>query len=366
MKVHSKSTIKYTILVVDDNPDNITIVRLSLRDFYNVKVAKNGYEALSIVQSAFPPDLILLDIMMPGLDGYEVCRQLKMSEKARIIPIVFLTASSSSHDELHGFKVGAIDYIAKPISPSLLLARISSHLANRQMVELLNHNNNVLVSEIERQNISFEKKERILTQFVNAFSSALSRKDTGYAGRINQYMRLLAMKLKDHPRFSVCLNNDEVISLLAQVAPLHDIGYIGVPKEITDPSRCLTPDEMNILIQHPRIGFEIILKADSEIDQDTLFMKLAKEVIYSHHERWDGKGYPDKLLEDNIPIPARMLALAETYDMMANRKDLKLEQKQIMKLIRDETGGKFDPAVVYAFIELESEFKKIAEGIVLL
>lgn len=350
---------KPTVLVVDDSPDNLTLIRLTLKDAYHVKVASNGCSALKIAQSDFPPNLILLDIMMPEMDGYEVCRQLKMGEKTRSIPVIFLTASSSRHDEIYGFKVGAIDYIAKPISPSVLLARVAAHLANKQMQDLLNHNSNVLVSELERQSVELAVQKSLLMHIINSLAESISQKKHGYSSRMKQYVFLLAKKLEAHPRFASYLNGDDVVTLLSQAAPLHGIGNASASVGALFEVNHYNSEGCDIIMQHPKIGRDILLKAELGFGQEAPFIRVAKEIVYSLHEKWDGTGYPDGLSEDSIPVSARIVALAETYDLM---RDQMLSHSHIVNYIKSEIGGAFDPAIAHAFFELQSVFDDIYEG----
>lgn len=353
---------KPIILVVDDSPDNLALTRLMLKEFYTVKVANNGVDALKIASSPFPPELILLDVMMPVMDGYEVCRQLKSGIKTRDIPIIFLTASSGRLDEVYGFKLGAVDYISKPIYSQVLLARVAAHLANKRMGLLLASDNKLLQEDIEKKRAEIEMQQSLNAHVINSFVDTLARREDGYAGRMRTYVELLSEKLRSHPRFSLFLNKDENISLLCSVAPFHDAINTTKPDDILLSPEVLPSEKFVEMIQGSKVWLDLLLKIEHSFGKETPFIKLAKEVVCSHHERWDGRGYPNKLQDNEIPVSARIIALADTYEALRATKEggLNLPHEKIVSYIKKENGGKFDPAVVYTFIDLQSKFKEDA------
>ncbi|MCE3252465.1 MAG: two-component system response regulator, partial [Cellvibrio sp.] len=225
-------TEKAIILVVDDTPDNLTLMSGLLKDNYRVKVANSGERALKIAQSETPPDLILLDIMMPEMDGYEVCRRLKADTKTRDIPIIFLTAKTEVVDETHGFELGASDYITKPISPPIVLARVETHLAIKRMQDFLKDKNTFLASEVNKRTAEIMAIQDVT---INAMASLAETRDneTGnHIRRTQRYVKALAEKLRFNPRFAHFLNDDKTIEVLFKSAPLHDIGKVGIPDRI--------------------------------------------------------------------------------------------------------------------------------------
>lgn len=349
------------ILVVDDEKFYIDVLVNLLQDDYRVSIAKNGEAALKRAQSATPPDLILLDILMPGIDGYEVCRQLKADERTASIPVIFLTVKSEVDDEVRGFELGAVDYIAKPMSPPIVRTRVKNHLMLTQARKILEDQKEVLKQQVEEQT-----KEIALTQDVAIYCMASLAEtrdnETGnHIRRTQHYMRLLCNTLKSHPNFSHYLD-DKTIDFLFKSAPLHDIGKVGVPDKILLKPGPLSPEEWQEMKQHAQIGYEALLRAEKELGSSS-FLEVAREIALTHHEKWDGSGYPQGLKGEEIPISGRLMALADVYDALISKRVYKLpfSHEESIKLIVSEKGSHFDPAVVEAFEQLAGEFNKVAE-----
>ena len=354
---------KPTILVIDDTADNLSLIANLLKPFYTVKVANSGEKGLAYIRNnaKFQPDLILLDIIMPGLSGYDVLQQLKKEPSSQFIPIIFLTAMSNPEDEKKGLELGAVDYITKPISPPILFARITTQLQNRAMSDFLRDRNAFLEHEIEKRTkeISAIKMVTILTMT----SLAETRdSDTGnHIVRTQYYVKLLAKNLQKHPKFSSLLT-DSYIETLFRSAPLHDIGKIGIPDSILLKQGKLTPEEFEIMKTHSYLGYKAICKAEAQLDFQVDFLKIAKEIAYTHHEKWDGKGYPQGLKEDAIPLSGRLMALADVYDALINRRVYKdkIPHDEAVNIILQGRGSHFDPDIIDAFMELRSDFQAIA------
>lgn len=354
---------KATILAVDDTPDNLSLVHGLLKGLYNVKVANNGERALEIVQSDTPPDLILLDIMMPVTDGYEVCRRIRENKLTRNIPIIFLTAKAQVEDEAFGLELGAVDYITKPISPPILLARVKTHLSLKRMQDFLRDQNAFLENEVKKRT---EEIAAIQDVTIHAMASMAETRDneTGsHIRRTQSYVRLLAESLRTHPRFSAVLDDDQAIELLFKSAPLHDIGKVGIPDAILLKRGKLTPEEFEIMKTHTILGRDAIQQAEKSLGLEVPFLKYAKEIAYSHQEKWDGSGYPEGLAGDEIPISARLMALADVYDALVSKRVYKnsMDHEQAVKVIFDGRGRHFDPDVVDAFMACKDKFKEIAD-----
>jgi putative two-component system response regulator len=348
-------TTKPTILVVDDTPDNLDLMGDLLMNDYKVKIANSGKKALEIVQTGQSPDLILLDIMMPEMDGYEVCSVLKSDEKTKNIPVIFLTAKTNSIDEQKGFEIGAVDYITKPISPVIVMARVKTHL------DL--HNKNVYLEQL----VNERTKEIAAIQDVtiHAMASLAETRDneTGnHIRRTQNYVKLLAQHLQFHPKFTHFLNMDGVIDTLFKSAPLHDIGKVGIPDAILLKPGRFEPSEFDIMKSHPELGQNAILQAESELGIDVPFLQYAKEIAYGHHEKWDGSGYPQGLSGEDIPISARLMAIADVYDALISRRVYKegMPHAQAVDIILDGKGTHFDPDMIDAFILLHEAFNDIA------
>jgi putative two-component system response regulator len=352
---------KTTILVVDDTPDNLKLMSSLLRDNYKVKLANCGKLAIDIVKSEFPPDLILLDIMMPEMDGYEVCMRLKANDKTKDIPIIFLTTKNEVEDETKGLEVGAIDYITKPINPLILLSRVKTHLAAKKMQDYLNDKNSFLEIEVQKRTAEISAIQNV-TILAMASLAETRDSDTGnHIRRTQYYVKVLAEKVRFNPRFADFLDND-MIEMLFKSAPLHDIGKIGIPDRILLKPGKFTFEEFEIMKTHTTLGRDAILQAEKELGFEVPFLKYAKEISYCHQEKWDGSGYPEGLAGDDIPISARLMAVADVYDALISRRVYKegMSHEKATIIIIEGRGKHFDPDLVDAFIELQVEFKAIA------
>ena len=278
-----------TILVVDDTPDNLTLMSGLLKDRYRVKVAKGGERALKIAQSDSPPDLILLDIMMPDMDGYEVLEHLKAGEQTREIPVIFLTAKSEVADETRGLELGAVDYITKPISPPIVMARVQTHLTVKRMSDALRHQNQFLEDEVRRRTEELTTLQQVT---IHAMASLAETRDSdtgNHIRRTKHFLRLLAEKVRHNPRFSAELT-DANIDLFFKSAPLHDIGKVGIPDRILLKPGRFEPAEFELMKTHTTLGRDAILRAEQELGLEVPFLRHAKEIAYYHQEKWDGSG----------------------------------------------------------------------------
>ena len=353
---------KPTILVVDDSPDNLSLMSGLLKDLYKLKVANNGDKAIKIAQGDKKPDLILLDVMMPGLSGYEVCELLKVDPTTRDIPIIFLTAMTGADDEKKGLELGGADYITKPVSPPIVLARVKTQLQNKAAADFLRDQNAYLEKEVSERT-----KEVMAIQDVTILSMASLAEtrdsDTGNHIRRTQYYVLsLARALQSHPRFSEYLTEHN-IKMLFKSAPLHDIGKVGVPDRILLKPGKLDPDEFEIMKTHTTLGRDALVNAEKSLGTDVDFLKMAKEIAYSHQEKWDGSGYPERIGGDDIPISARLMAVADVYDALISRRVYKdgMPHEKACSIIQEGGGTHFDPDMVEAFSRIHEEFRAIAQ-----
>lgn len=350
---------KQTILVVDDAPENIDLLNLVLGSDYNIKVALNGEKALEIASNPTDlPDLILLDVMMPGMSGYDVCRQLKTSSLTYKIPVIFVTALNDAQDESKGFEAGAVDYITKPISTPIVRARVKTHLAL--------HDQNRLLEERVRERTEELAHAQDVTYIGFAALAEFRDHETGaHIIRTQQYVRTLAQYLSIHPRFQGYLSSEE-IDLLHKSAPLHDIGKIAVPDRILLKPGKLTHKEFEEMKKHTTYGRDAIAQAEQALgNQKNSFLRLAKEIAYTHHEKWDGSGYPQGLAGDDIPISGRLMAIADIYDALISQRVYKaaIPHETAVEIIANERGKHLDPDMVEAFLELEDTFWNIAQNI---
>jgi putative two-component system response regulator len=350
------------ILVVDDNPDNMTVVSDILSPAFNVLVANSGARALQIVTQEPRPDLILLDIMMPEMDGYAVLALLKSNPHTRDIPVIFLTAMDSTEDEERGLTLGVVDYITKPIRPPILLARVQTQLELKKARDILKNENAYLESEVTKR-----MKENELIQDVSIRALArlaeIRDQETGnHILRTSLYVKELARILQNDPRYANFLT-DRTITLLTKSAPLHDIGKVGIPDEILRKPGKLNDEEWAVMKTHAQLGAHAIELAEKDTETSLDFLAFAKEIAHWHHEKWDGTGYPDGLKFDEIPLSAKLMAIADVFDALVSKRVYKeaFSYELTRKIIEDGRGTHFDPNLVDAFLANYDRFIKIAE-----
>ena len=332
---------KQCILVVDDSPENIDLLSEVLRDDYRVRIATSGEKALKIIYSDEPPDLILLDIMMPGISGLEICRRLKANPDRRQIPVIFVTAMSTTEDEQRGLATGAVDYITKPISPPIVKARVRTHLAlydqSRELERMVRQRTHELMTT--RQ------------QIIRRLGRAAEFKDneTGnHVLRMSHYARLIAIA---HGL------GEESANIIFNTAPMHDIGKIGIPDAILLKPGKLDAAEWEVMHRHPIMGAEIIGKHDNEL------LETARIIALTHHEKWDGSGYPQGLAGNAIPLEGRIVAIADVFDALVSKRPYKaaVSLETALQYFDEQTGRHFDPTLILAFKTALPEILRIKE-----
>jgi putative two-component system response regulator len=379
---------KNTVLVVDDTPENLTVLGELLQPRFRVRVANSGRRALQVANSEPRPDLILLDVMMPEMDGYAVIRELRTNPGTRDIPVIFVTAMDADSDEEYGLSLGAVDYIAKPIRPAIVLARVIAHMELKLARDALKDQNHWLETEIARRLRDNQLMQDVSIRALASLAEARDMETGHHIRRTQSYVEALIEQLRNHPRFSAYFT-DTMAHMVGKAAPLHDIGKVGIPDSILLKPARLTPDEFQIMKTHSAIGgdaidlamrgelsqsdFEILQKhchlgsdaldaAVQEFESAPLaFLAVAKEIAMWHHEKWDGSGYPDGLVGDAIPIPARLMALADVFDALASRRIYKepMPFDAAVRIISDSSGTHFDPDVVDAFLASQAVFQNI-------
>ncbi|MEO5346431.1 MAG: response regulator [Magnetococcus sp. YQC-9] len=339
---------KKRVLIVDDTLENIDLMKEILGPYYRLQVATSGRLAIRVALSATPPDLILLDIMMPEMDGYETCRILKQDARTREIPILFVTAKSQIEDEILGFELGAADYLVKPISPPKVLARVRTHLN-------LSDQQKLLADEVARRTAQLEQRNRELEEtrieMIRQLGRAADYRDneTGmHVMRVSEFTRLLAVKS------GLCEAEAEQLQL---ASPLHDVGKIGIPDHILLKQGKLTEEEFAVIKTHPEMGFSIIGEQKSDI------LHLGALIALSHHEKWNGQGYPRGLQGEGIPLAGRIVAIADVFDALTSVRPYKRSWSvdEALDLIGREAGHHFDPALVPLFLGMRVEIEAVMQ-----
>jgi putative two-component system response regulator len=351
-----------TILVVDDAPENLQILSALLKGRYRVKLASSGEKALRLLEEGGGIDLVLLDVMMPGIDGHEVCRRMKAHPRLGGIPVIFVTSRTETEDETTGLELGAVDYLTKPISPAIALARIRTHVALKLAADAERER----AEELERLvRLRTEELSALQDATILAMSSLAEARDneTGnHIRRTQNYVRALAIELREHPRFRDYLTPSQ-IEVLYKSAPLHDIGKVGIPDAILLKPGRLTAEEFEVMKTHTTLGYGALRAASDRLAGDNSFLQCAGEIALSHQEKWDGSGYPGGLRGDAIPIAARLMAVADVYDALISRRVYKppMTHSEATKILLEGRGKHFDPDVLDAFQAIADQFASIAE-----
>jgi putative two-component system response regulator len=349
------------VLVVDDTAGNLELMSELLKPNYRVKVANGGAKALELAAAEPRPDLILLDVMMPGMDGYEVCSRLKADAATRELPIVFLTARTDAEDERRGLELGAVDYIAKPISPPTFMARIKNHLALKAAADFLRDKSDYLAKIVDRRTLEVRAIQEVTILALASLAETRDNETGNHIRRTQSYIKTIAEELSGNPRFALSLS-EYGIRMIVRSAPLHDIGKVGIPDRILLKPGKLDPKEFEIMKRHTVLGKEAIENAEKSLGTQVEFLSAAKEIALSHHERWDGSGYPQGLAGEAIPISARLMALADVYDALISRRVYKEEMshEEAAKIILEGRGTQFDPDIVDAFDLAQDKFRAVA------
>jgi putative two-component system response regulator len=334
---------KHTILIVDDTKENIDVLSGLLINDYSVKFALNGKMALEVAEK-FHPDLILLDVMMPNMDGYETCKRLNENIITSDIPVIFVTAKVAIEDEKKGFEVGAVDYISKPIQPMTVKSRIKTHLEIANREKHLQHLVNDKVKLLNQMNY----------EIIDILGRASDYKDTetgDHIQRTQEYSYLLA---KGYGL------SEEKSQLIKKATPMHDIGKIGVPDGILQKKGKLNKEEWEYITKHPKMGYDIIG------DQNSKLLKVAKKIALEHHEKWNGTGYPRGLKGNEISLEGRIVSIVDVFDALTSKRPYKeaWPLEKAFKLISQESGKHFDPNLTEVFLSLKNEIKVVHQSIV--
>lgn len=331
---------KWRILIVDDEPNNLQLLRQILKGKYQLSMATSGFQALEIAKK-MSPDLVLLDVMMPELDGYETCIKLKSDPETAEIPVLFVTAKTDLRDEKQGFEVGAVDYITKPVSGPIVMARVATHLA-------LYDQQRMMQIQIAQRTADLAESQKAAINMLGE-AGHYNDNDTGmHIWRMAAYSALLARKSGWHVSKA---------KQLEFAAPMHDTGKIGIPDAILKKPGKLTPDEWTIMKRHAQIGYDILSKSKTPLFQ------MAAEIALCHHEKWDGSGYPNALMQGGIPESARIVAIADVFDALTMKRPYK-DAWPITKAfdeIRKGRGQHFDPRLLDCFFDHQLDILELKE-----
>lgn len=341
-----------TVLIVDDTPENILILMENLRDSYNILAATNGEKALELARRESPPDLVLLDVVMPGMNGHEVCRELRNDVRTANIPVIFITALHEEEDETRGFELGAVDFIAKPFSLPIVRARVRNHL------ELKRHRDHL--QELVNEQVALIGESHLATIFALSKLAESRDDDTGkHLERTQIYCQLLAKQLSASLAFQGIID-DNYVETIFHASPLHDIGKVAIPDMVLCKPAKLTPEEFAIMRQHTTRGADTLAQVAKRYpNNDSLNMGL--EIARWHHEKWNGTGYPDGIAGHDIPLCARIMAVADVYDALTSRRCYKqpMPHEEAMEIILRDSGTHFDPAIAAAFQLVASDFNAV-------
>ncbi len=348
------------LLLVDDQPINLTVLVELFKNDYKLAVAKTGDQALQRVADTPRPDLILLDIMMPDMDGYEVCRRLKAEETTRDIPVIFVTAMGEASDETKGLELGAVDYITKPISPAIVKARVKNHLELKLARDFMKNQNDVLERLVAERTQELKLTQDVTIQSLASLAETRDNETGGHIQRTRLYVGALARYLSTRPGFEHL--DERTVDLMIKSTPLHDIGKVGVADRILLKPDKLTDEEFDEMKKHPTLGRDALLRAERMLGTSSSFLQLAREIAYTHHEKWDGTGYPDGTRGEEIPLPGRIMAIADVYDALISKRRYKsaFPHEKAVDIITEGKGKHFDPAMVDAFLACAEEFREIA------
>jgi len=365
-----------TIFLVDDDLTNLMVGKKALSGTFEVFTLNSGERLIKALEKSIP-DLILLDVEMPEMDGYEVIKAIKSDERTAGIPVVFLTAKNDGESELEGLTLGAIDYIIKPFSPALLLKRIEVHLLVEAQKSQLTAQAQELMSqkqELIRFNTNLQEMVEVQTRTVTELQDALlktmaelveCRDDItgGHIERTQRYLGALLDAMRKNDAYADIVSSWD-IKLVLQSAQLHDVGKIVIKDSILNKPGKLTPEEFEEIKKHTTFGGTVIDKI-RESTSAHAFLDYAKVFAVSHHEKWDGSGYPDKLSGENIPLLGRLMAIADVYDALRSDRPYKkaFTHEDAVRIITEGRGSHFDPTLVDMFLGVSGEFDAIAAAL---
>ena len=357
-----------TILVVDDMPENIALMRRLLEPKgYTISEALSGPAALELV-AMDPPDVILLDLIMPDMNGFEVCDRLKRDLVTRHIPIIIITGVAEHEANIRALEAGVDDFLIRPIDPVLLDARIRSSVKSKALQDQvikyqrrLEVDNQALEERVRERTAQLERTQQV-TMFSMARLAESRDPETGeHLERMRRYVREIAIEMGSWPKYDGIIDSG-FVEILYYSSPLHDIGKVGIPDQILLKPGKLTVEEFDIMKTHTLVGGDTLKAADEEAGGNS-FLMMGRDIAYFHHEKWDGNGYPYGMSGEEIPLPARIVALGDAYDALTSKRPYKepFTHEKSRDIILEAAGSHFDPDVIEAFKARDSRFIKIRD-----
>lgn len=355
---------KASILLVDDEPTNIKILVEVLKDEYDLLIATSGEQALEqVTQHHDEIDLILLDVNMPEMSGMDVLKRINQQLPWGKIPVIFVTARNEEGDEALGLKSGAVDYITKPVSAPIVRARIQTQLTLRQAKMELEEQNKILEQKVRERTEEISHTQDVIIYALTSLAETRDNETGAHIIRTQYYVKHLAEMIRKFPEYAHELDNDENIEAMFKTAPLHDVGKVGIPDSVLLKPGKLDDEEWKIMRTHPTLGCEALRKAGKSVSgRGALFLKYAEEIAYGHHEKWDGSGYPQGISGTDIPISARLMAIADVYDALISKRCYKdaFSHQKALDIMMEGKGSHFDPVMLQVFLDNETVFREIA------
>lgn len=359
---------KANVVIVDDQLEDLQFLIEMLSADYLVHPFNNARGMLAYLDAERPADLILLDIVMPGIDGLNACRMLRARSELDDVPIVFLTSLDSNADEEAGLDAGAVDYITKPFSAAVVKARVRHHVRLSRAIRIIQDMNTWLDHRVSERTAELAQKnlelKRTQDATVQAFSVLLETRDTDtgrHIHRTQHYVRELALAASRRDDFAETLGGGEIETLFSSAA-LHDIGKVAIPDSILLKPGRLSAEEFEIMKTHTTQGGNAIANAEAILGTRDSFLTHARQIAFSHHERWNGKGYPLGLVSEQIPLSARLMAIADVYDAIISPRSYKsgMSHERAVTILREGRGSDFDPRLIDIFLDIHPRFEEIA------
>jgi putative two-component system response regulator len=361
--VKSEKTIgaRHGILIIDDDAAILSGIAECLHPHYQIQTAALGKNGLDLACASPQPDLILLDVELPDIHGYAVCTALKANPLTAQIPVIFMSSHSDAFDVSHGLELGAVDYVTKPVAPPILLARMQTHLRLREAHNTLKNQNTQLEELVNKRTQELLHSQDLTIFALGSIAETRDNETGNHIYRTSAYVEVMARRLAAQSSWQNSMTATDW-ELIWKSAPLHDIGKVGIPDNVLLKPGKLTPDEFDIMKGHSLLGYNAIRAAESRSHSDDSVLRVAAEIAYTHHERWDGKGYPQGLSGSDIPLSGRLMSLADVYDALISKRVYKpaFPHAEAVQIIREGRGSQFDPEIVDIFLELSDQFNDIA------